>query len=107
VTATDAWGQNSNPQSQYLNGIVPLISNFQITRNGAGQWVASGTVTGGIVSGMTVNFGGSSYVIGTSGTVNGNSFSVVLNLPLNFHGTITASTTNGWGQTSNTALFLL
>lgn len=98
--ATDIWGQQSNIAQTYVNGIVPVISNFQVTQNGYGQWVASGTVTGGDVSGLTVSIGG---VGSGSGTVSGGSFSFVITLSGN--GTVTAVTTNGWGQTSNTATY--
>src|SRR5262249_45624650 len=51
VTAqtTDIWGQQSNVATAYVNGIIPVIANFQVTKNSYNQWVASGTIVGGNV----------------------------------------------------------
>ncbi len=99
---TDIWGQESNVAQYWVNGIVPVITNFQITRNGYGQWVASGTVTGGDVNGIGVAIGG---ITSGSGTVNGGSFSIIVGIGPGAFGTVTAVATNGWGLFSTTATY--
>ncbi len=100
ATATDAWGQTSNTATAMLSSPAPSVTLNPVTVQGGQTVTVTGQVSGaadpgpflvslsGVVSGQvqTNPDGTFSYISTTSGT-----------------GVIDASTTDVWGQSSNTA----
>lgn len=102
VTTTDAWGQVSNTAQVTVTSKAPVISNFTAVQGTNGYWTFSGTVTDESAAGLTVTFTGLPAVQGQTTKVNADgTFSLIVQIPSNQNGWVSAQTTDWWGLQSN------
>lgn len=97
AVAVDDESLSSGTSYAQVTSGVPTVSMLSAIETGNGRWVTvSGTVTDEVASGRTVTFGG--VVSGNATTASNGTFSV--SLLASQLGTVTATTTDPWGQTS-------
>jgi hypothetical protein len=103
ASVTDSLGLVSNTATVTLACAAPVIANASVTRDGDNDWMFTGTVVAQDPDGLTVTFGGMSAVAGLTETTEPDGyFCLVVQLPAGETGTVTAQTTDWWGQTSAT-----
>jgi hypothetical protein len=99
--ATDALGQTGNQAQAAITSSPPTLTLNAGAQQSGGAVTFTGQVTVGTAPGLTVTLGGAASGSGTTGA-NGN-YSITV-AASNWHaGTVTAQTTDVWGQASNTA----
>jgi virginiamycin B lyase len=104
---TDAQGLVSNTATVTLASNPPTISNF-VGSNSGGVWTFTGKVNDSSPAGLTVSFGGLPSLAGKTATVQADgTFELVVALAAGEQGTVTAQTTNWWGQNSNVAQWVV
>jgi hypothetical protein len=100
AVAHDNEGLNSTPAYAQLTNQAPTITGLSVTETGNGTYVTvSGTVNDDAPGGRTVSLGG--VASGSAQTSSNGYFSV--SVQASSLGTVTATTTDVWGQTSPTA----
>jgi hypothetical protein len=100
VTATtvDPWGQSSAVKQATLSSVAPSLS-IDVMEAAGGMVTVSGTVTDATKAGLTITLGG--VASGTAITNANGYFSVTVEASA--LGTVTATTADVWGQSSNVA----
>jgi hypothetical protein len=107
VSTTDAWGQTSNDAEVEVPACPPAIQNFRVIQIGE-LYQFTGTVVGGNVAGLTVQFGGLPSIAGHTATVQANgTFSMFEILQPGERGIAWAQVTDQQGQKSNLAMDLV
>ena len=111
VTAVtrDAQGVDSNIATLMLTSAVPKITNFVVTTEGHGMYTITGKVVDEDPQGMIVTLS-SVYAAVNGQTVTAASdgtFSLNIFLPPGAYGSITAKTTDWWGQDSDSVTTLI
>ncbi|MGE0606824.1 MAG: hypothetical protein AB7O62_06830 [Pirellulales bacterium] len=97
ATVTDVWGQVSTAAMSTLTSAKPAIGGMNIMESGNGQMVSiSGNVSDEAPAGLVVTFSG--VISGTLTTGSNGAFSG--SFQANGLGTVQASVTDVWGQTS-------
>jgi large repetitive protein len=105
VTAavTDGAG-NTATATATVRDDAPVIQNFYASQQGSGTWVLSGSVEANSPAGLTVQFGGPSWLQGQSATVNPDAtFSLTITPPAGQEVSISAQCTDWFGLQSNIA----
>ncbi len=100
-------GVASKPAVVTVASPPPVITALN-ANDEAGVWVFTGSVTGPWVDGLTVSFSGLPEVANEAVTVGANGgFSLVVSIDPEEDGTVNATTMDVWGQSSNTASWLV
>ncbi len=106
ATTTDDWGQTSSVTQATAQSPAPTITSFTGFQVSSGMWTFQGQVNAPNPGGLTVVLGvlvkGATVTTQPSGW-----FTITLPLNVIASGTVTAQTTDAWGQQSNVACFFI
>jgi hypothetical protein len=101
---TDLWGQAGCAEVT-VSRDAPDITSFQAIGGFGTTWLFQGQVTGPNVEGLIIQFGGLPSLDGQTAVVEADgSFAFTRTLAEGENGTVTAITTDAWGQDSNQAV---
>ena len=105
ATTTDLWSKTSNTAEVVVASDAPEIATFGAAHQAGNLWYFSGTVTAASPGGMTITFGGLNGALDGQTTIvkDDGTFAVSFFLPQGASGTVTAITTDWWGQVSDEA----
>ena len=105
---TDAFGLSSNTATVAVISDAPTITNMTCVEGINGIWTFRGYVTDESANGLTVYFAGLDSVANQTATVQADGwFTLIVTLQPGENGTVTAYTTDWWGQYSNTAYYIV
>jgi hypothetical protein len=96
---TDLWNQAADTEAVYVSSGLPVILDFACHVEDGNLWVFTGRVNDEYPEGLTIRFGG--LLQGHTTTVQADgTFSFTIILEPGTSGTVTAITTDWWGQDS-------